>query len=223
MASPLRQVFILLLLVTIGHDIRLVDSSDTRAIRDEYFSPEVHVSDLKPCFIRSQLGEVFSQLATRYMKDILRNLEIACLSKDCRRFPLIMSSFLILFMVIEIMQYHNMKDSLHSMQYSAPCGRHKSLEDTDAIEDLLRFYRNCFGNCHARRVLEQRVSINESGENSSRHENDHEQYIVSELSKHLADQKEYLLIKASKTDPGAAKDIAVVIDRLVARFLLSAE
>lgn len=107
-----------------------------------------------PCFIRGQLGPIFSGLAASHMKVVLSFLEKHSSGDDYKRFPIILSTFAVLFMAIESIQYHAAKESYHA---SIDSDEDRETERTyldanenEGVENLLNFYKACFGECHAK-------------------------------------------------------------------------
>ena len=107
-----------------------------------------------PCYIRAQLGPVFSQLSHRLMRTVLTELEILSPSKDVMQFPMLVSTFSVLLMAMESLQYHFCKIPYHTYhdnggqmqdQNREPITR--SLDDLHGADILLRFYKAT--NCHA--------------------------------------------------------------------------
>jgi hypothetical protein len=185
-----------------------------------FFSPEIRESDVVPCYIRSQLGEVFSKLASEYMKDVLSKLEIECLSKNCSQFALIVSAFAVVCMSIESVQHKTQKQAFHFIQDGAfpPTQSANPEEDIDGIVDLLEFYKNCFGGCHKDRLLsavDMRRSLTSRGASSSFRAGEQ---LIARLRDGIHRVRPYL-IERSK-DSLTTSDVTVFFDRLVARLLL---
>jgi len=109
------------------------------------------------------------------MRDVLTQLELHCLSKKCQHFPLVISTFAVLFMAVESIHYHAAKDSYHASydvdppvtsatsatatgssgtgSTSTSVFNPQSLEECEGAIALLAFYQKCFSGCHADRLL----------------------------------------------------------------------
>jgi hypothetical protein len=216
----LRQALKLMNLIHIGGDIRMSPSPESRKILDMFFSPDIRESDVVPCYIRSQLGEVFSKLASDYMKEVLSKLEIACLTKDCSQFALIVSTFALVCMSIESVQHKTQKQPFHFVQDGAFSPEESAnLEDeVDGIVDLLSFYNNCFGGCHRDRLLsvvDMRGGFSSKGAGSSFRAGEQ---LIAKLREGIQKARPYLVDRSK--DALTTSDVTVFFDRLVARLLL---
>jgi hypothetical protein len=89
------------------------------------------------------------------MRQVLTELEILSPTQDCSRFPMVVSTFSILFMVMESLQYHLAKLPYHTY-YDNPqtiqnLARDQSttrnMDELDGADILLRFYKATA--CHA--------------------------------------------------------------------------
>ena len=146
--TPLERALKLMILIHVGGDLQVHGDDAAIEIMKQYGSTNWNGTQrATPCFIRAQLGPVFSQIAHEHMKQILRELEALSPSKDWRRFPLIVSTFAVLFAAMESLQYHVSKIPYHSYQ-DAPEGRMDvPVADSGGSDILLRFYRST--QCHA--------------------------------------------------------------------------
>jgi hypothetical protein len=108
-----------------------------------------------PCFIRAQLGPVFSQIASKLMRQVLTKLEILSPTQDRSHFPMVVSTFSILFMAMESLQHHLAKLPYHTYQdnpQSVPNlerdrSATRNMDELDGADILLRFYKAT--TCHA--------------------------------------------------------------------------
>jgi hypothetical protein len=162
----LRQALKLLILIHIGGDTFIAPTPSSRAIIANFFGPGIDDANVTPCFIRGQLGPVFTELALDKMREVLRGLEFHCLSRKCQHFPLVIAAFAIVFMAVESIQYHSAKDPYHANHDTRSVGgRGGSVfdshvtnpalteEDSSSIDALLHFYKACFSGCHRDRLL----------------------------------------------------------------------
>jgi hypothetical protein len=219
----LGQAFKLLNLIHIGGDTRISSSPDSRRILDHFFSPQVPEQDAVPCYIRSQLGEVFSKLAVEYMKDVLAKLEIECLNKRCSNFPMIIFTYTLLLMSVESIQHKTHKDNFHSVQdgvEAGPCSS-TTADDIDGIVDLVEFYKNCFAGCHRDRLL----SSADGGQYGSKRNGAGSSFVAGEqalarLRESIQLAKPYLMERSKESLHTNGGDITVFFDQLVARLLL---
>jgi hypothetical protein len=109
------------------------------------------------CFVRSQLGPVFSKLAHKLMGSVLKELEALSQIADHSRFPIIIGSFSVLAMTLESLQYHVSKLAYHA-PHDTPSEANAALEggqepmERELIDPghgiLLRFYTATA--CHAK-------------------------------------------------------------------------
>jgi hypothetical protein len=150
--NPLKKAFQLLILVHVGGDLRLFkDDPMTTRINDKFF-PDIPHEHILPCFIRAQLGPIFSNVAHRLMSDVLKQLEKLSSLQDPAHFPMVIATFSVLFMALESLQYHFAKIAFHSHSDS-PNNIHddipptRNLTEFDRSDILLRFYRST--TCHA--------------------------------------------------------------------------
>jgi hypothetical protein len=145
--NPLEQALKLLILVHVGGDVQVRrDEHFRRIVR--HFMPGYNNYNVKPCLIRSQLGPIFSGLAHKLMREILTQLEILSPSKDIFKFPIIVSTFSVLLMAMESLQYHFAKIPFHAshdnpskLQRSEKEPTIRNLDELDGADVLLRFYK----------------------------------------------------------------------------------
>jgi hypothetical protein len=143
----------LLILVHVGGDIRIQQNRVSTQILNLYFPGGfADKTSVTPCFIRGQLGPVFSHLAHKLMRDVLTQLEVLSPSRQCKDFPMILSTFSVLFMAVESLQYHIAKESFHSHYNDAEKPKQTSvmrnLDEWRGQAALLQFYRSTFQGCH---------------------------------------------------------------------------
>ncbi|KIW03281.1 uncharacterized protein PV09_05496 [Verruconis gallopava] len=216
----LGQAFKLLNLIHIGGDTRVSPSENTRRILNYFFSIDVREQDVVPCYIRGQLGEVFSKLASEYMKEVLSKLEIECLNKNSSRFPLITCTFLVLLMSIESLQHKTHKDAFHSIQDGGTNSSPNVEDEIDGMVDLLEFYKNCCGTTHRERLL----SLVDGGQIwTSRNAPSAftaGETVILRLREAILQSKSYLQERSKESLETSGGDITVFFDRLVARLLL---
>lgn len=239
----LRQALKLLILVHIGGDTELDVTCRCRPhnIVAQYF-PEIQDSEpvvATPCFIRGQLGPIFAQLARKLMKDVLSRLEILSFSRDnCQHFPIILSTFAVLFMTVETIQYHAAKESYHA-SYDSEAARaldktHVDANEQEGVENLLNFYNACFGNCHANLHNHNQTTYSKFAAAAARTnvgggEADRERTVAYlQTIKDAVDRARHYLVR--KKDGGilgeglGKGDMSVYFDRLLAKlFLLRGE
>ena len=158
----LHQALKLLVLVHIGGNIKLDQTYNNDLAVASIMTGtrlDIPVEDITPCFIRGQLGAVIPALAERLLKDILNQLEERSLTRDCSWWPVIVSTFAVILMASESMQYHAAIPGYHanldgSVQAGSsrlpPAQGVQKFPDDSAIDSLLNFYRNCYSDCHAR-------------------------------------------------------------------------
>jgi hypothetical protein len=228
------------MLIHIGGDLRLVKGDPTADHITDRFFPGIDHRRVTPCFIRAQLGPVFSKLAHQLMKDVLRQLERLSPMQDTTTFPMVISTFAVLFMALESLQYHFEKTAYHSIHdnpdhFLDPQDPEMKLTN-EGSDILLRFYKATV--CH------EQVGTLASGLRTAstwpgvsphaptRHRNssvgsysgitDDRTAInfVLSLRRHLFDIKPYLHQRA-KADPIVARgDMSVIFDRLLAQMFL---
>ncbi|QDS72754.1 hypothetical protein FKW77_004126 [Venturia effusa] len=108
----LQQALKLLITIHICGDIKISPNEASQSIINDYL-PNIPHSSITPCFIRSQLGPVFKEIASKLMKEVLTSLELHCLDKTCAHFPLVICTFAVLFMSVESIHYHAARDPYH--------------------------------------------------------------------------------------------------------------
>ncbi|OCK82845.1 hypothetical protein K432DRAFT_250144, partial [Lepidopterella palustris CBS 459.81] len=158
----LLQALKLLVLVHIGGDITTCATDP--AVASIMTSAGLPLTDSTgapvsptPCFIRAQFGAVMPALAQELMRDILARLERLALSRQCAQWPVILSTFAVLLMIVESTQYHAAKIAYHARYDSGPAVAEREQErkvgrelDEQGVDALLNFYKACYGGCHAR-------------------------------------------------------------------------
>jgi hypothetical protein len=120
----------------------------------KHYVPALNNFKVTPCFIRSQLGPVFSQISHRLMRGALTELEILSQSRDVSKFPMIVSTFSVLLMAMESLQYHFCKIPYHThhdnpgqIKEQERDPKTRNLDELHGADVLLRFYKAT--NCHA--------------------------------------------------------------------------
>jgi hypothetical protein len=66
------------------------------------------------CFVRSQLGPIFSNISHKLMLSVLNELKALSQVSDHAKIPVVISSFSVLGMTLESLQYHVSKLAYHS-------------------------------------------------------------------------------------------------------------
>jgi hypothetical protein len=166
------------------------------------------------------------------MKDVLKELEFHCLSRKCDHFPLVISTFAVVFMAVESIQYHAAKDPYHASFSvgSRPIhtGGHDfaAFEESKGVDALLNFYKACFSGCHSDRLLSVPNLLKEnwagaSPATSSSSSSSAGFKFVAVL-KHAVEQvKQYLVERSAVTvSTRGGADITDFFDRLLARLFL---
>lgn len=100
----------LLVLVHIGDQTEL----DTSVPLFYTFSNNNSVYNMKPCFIRGQLGAVIPSLAQDLLREALSKLEFICLARRCTDWPPVLAALATLCMAVESVQYHAAKKPYHA-------------------------------------------------------------------------------------------------------------
>lgn len=78
------------------------------------FSNNNSVYNMKPCFIRGQLGAVIPSLAQDLLREALSKLEFICLARRCTDWPPVLAALATLCMAVESVQYHAAKKPYHA-------------------------------------------------------------------------------------------------------------
>jgi len=188
-----------------------------------------------PCFIRGQMGPILAKMAKTLMWDVLGRLEVLSLTPDnCQYFPIILSTFAVLFMAVESIQYHAAKESYHT-SYDTDIDRHNERihvldNEAEGVENLLNFYANCFGNCHAN-MHEPSVSSFQhfaaaAARSASGVEGERERTIeyLQSIKMAIDHARPYLLSKIdnmSRNEKLEKGDMSVYFDRLLAKLFLT--
>lgn len=211
--------------------------------------PTCAPSSPTPCFIRGQLGRIMPTLALRLMRDVLSRLERMALGRQCAQYPVVLATFGVLLMTVESVQYHAAKRAYHapydvdqsggggggggggceSVERDSSEGRKL---DEQGVEELLNFYRVCYGSCHSRfRSEDEEVTclVDDLGavglgaaEQGGASAEAGTRFLIS-LKEKIRKTRQYLLEKKQKKMDGAAgEELNGFFDRLLARlFLLS--
>ena len=218
----------LLILVHIGGDAKLDEEGQafSHNVVARYF-PEIQDSApfvSTPCFIRGQLGPIFANLAARHMKEVLTHLEEISFNWDCKLFPIVLSTFAVLFMAIESIQYHAAKESYHA-SYDSESDRESEKvyldeNDKEGVENLLRFYKACFGECHAK-LHDGIVGFQHFAAAASSNARDPETTVayLKALKGAIDKAKPYLTMKKNATLE-SKDDMTFFFDRLLAKLFL---
>lgn len=169
-AKMLHQALALLVLVHCAGDVT-VDSSHriVQDIMNNIHGLSASTADVTACLIRGQFGAVVPILARKLAKSVLERLYRVTLSQDCRWWPVVLSTFGVLLMVIETMQYHTAKVGFHAdhdgnVQNSPAFAYPHSCRplDEEAVKRLLHLYRHCYGGCHSR-LLDPSAAVPQDG------------------------------------------------------------
>jgi hypothetical protein len=173
---------------------------------------------------------VFSELALSLMKEVLKELEHHCLSRKCAHFPLVISTFSVLFMAVESIQYHAAKDPYHSSHdpfsvgtQPISTGGHNSasFKESEGVSALLHFYKACFSGCHFESLLSVATLSTENLEAASTSSSSAGFRFVTGLKYAIDQVKQYLIERsASPVTTRGGADITVFFDRLLARLFL---
>ena len=158
-AYYLHQALRLLILVRISGEVT-VDESDAAAqviLGRAFDTPLSAYESTHPCYIRSQLGSVFAELARDLLSDILMKLEVLALNRECSNWHVVFSTFAVLFMAIELVQYQDARIGFHAaldgnLMHSPAFNfseRSQELENS-GVDVLLHLYKLCFGSCNSR-------------------------------------------------------------------------
>ncbi|TID27410.1 c6 finger domain-containing protein [Venturia nashicola] len=224
----LRQALKLLITVHICDHIKISPSEASQIIINDFF-PYVHHSRITPCYIRSQLGVKFKDIASKLLKEVLTSLELHCLDKNCDHFPVVICTFAVLFMSVESIHYHAARDSYHAdhsfqnipgaidddppdTQNNYPStlvpATPEAFEKSTGVYELLSFYRACFSKYHLER-------FSASAESSS-------VPVVERLREAVENAKTYLE-RRGRDCIDAEGDVTFFFDRLLAKLFLLEE
>jgi hypothetical protein len=228
----LRRALKLLILIHINGDIKIKQTRDSRATINHFFGHlDIPEESVTPCFIRGQLGPVFEELALSLMKDVLKELEYHCLQRICSHFPLVISTFAVVFMAVESVQYHAAKDAYHSLYNDPPFAGPRanttnirklpSSEENESIEALLSFYKVCFSGCHADKLLSVSSSPPRESTEAAYNPSTAGSRFVSGLKSAVEHVRQYLVErKAINISAKGGADVTDFFDRLLARLFL---
>lgn len=157
-AYYLHQALRLLILVRISGEVT-VDESDATAqqiLGRVLDTPLAAYESTHPCYIRSQLGSVFAELARDLLSDTLTRLEVLALNRECSNWHIVFSTFAVLFMAIELVQYQDARIGFHAaldgylLQSPAFLFSERSQElEQKGVDILLHLYKVCFGGCNS--------------------------------------------------------------------------
>ncbi|KAF2435187.1 hypothetical protein EJ08DRAFT_392655 [Tothia fuscella] len=189
------------------------------------------MDEVKPCFIRGQLGPIFAELALEYLRDLLKELEFHCLSRKCQHFPMVISTFAVVFMAVESIQYHSAKDAYHAhyddggdaMVHSHRVDGPLLVDKSEGVDALLRFYRACFSGCHAEALLSvskgKGIAKGDKG-GESEGAGDDGTVFVAGLKKAVEKVQYYLKGRSKVSIPAKGGDMTLLFDRLLAKLFL---
>jgi hypothetical protein len=159
------------------------------------------------------------------MREVLTQLEILSPSGDCSRFPVILSTFSVLFMAVESLQYHVAKESYHS-HYDYPHNRSvdscsptsRDLDEWEGAETLRKFYKATFPVCHSQFAqLGRGVPVPFSWTNNGLERDSLD--FFNTLIDAIEVAREYL-IERSEVSTAPVDDMSCFFDRLLAKFYL---
>jgi hypothetical protein len=164
-------------------------------------------------------------MSHKYMRQVLMELEILSPTDDSSKFPMIISSFSILMMAMESLQYHVTKLPYHTYHdgpapdlavWEPPT---RDLDEMDKSEVLIRFYKATM--CHSRLS-----SLGIPGRYPSSNEflgnvqcNEESRKVLINLHHAIRLSRPYLEVKRQRAVvPGT--DMAGFFDRLLAKMFL---
>jgi hypothetical protein len=150
----LEHALKLLILVHVGGDVGVREDEHSLRIVKNYM-PGYNGCKVTPCFIRAQLGPVFSRIASKLMRQVLTELEILSPSQNRSHFPMVVGTFSVLFMTMESLQHHLAKLPYHTHHDNPQPLRDleqdpsmtRNMDELDGADILLRFYKATA--CHA--------------------------------------------------------------------------
>jgi hypothetical protein len=177
-----------------------------------------------PCFIRGQLGPIFAKLATHHMNEVLAHLGKISFSSDCKLFSVVLSTYAVLFMAIESIQYHAAKESYHASYDNESDRLSEKIildeNDKEGVENLLNFYKACFGECHAK-LHDGIVGFQHFASSALGNARDPEKTIayLKKLKSAIDKAKPYLVRKKNATLE-SKDDMSFFFDRLLAKLFL---
>jgi len=177
-----------------------------------------------PCFIRGQLGPIFANLAAHHMKKVLWHIEEISFSSDCKLFPIVLSTYAVLFMAIESIQYHAAKESYHA-SYDKDSDRENEKayldeNDKEGVQNLLNFYKVCFGECHAK-LHDGIVGFQHFAAITSSNSRDPEKTVTYlRTLKDTIDKAKPYLMRKRNTTLESKDDMSCFFDRLLAKLFL---
>jgi hypothetical protein len=226
--KPLRDALKLLILIHVGGDLRIKIDPTSKFIIQHFFPACTDPHRVTPCFIRGQIGPVLSKIAHRLMREVLQQLEILSPTRDCTRFPILFSTFSVLFMAVETLQYHLAKQPYHT-HYDEPSHAAaatagctpfatRNLDEWEGAEILRNFYKATFPVCNSQaRKLGDGMPLPESWTtNSSEPETRH---FFKTLNGAIDEARAYLIDKR-EVSVVPANDMSCFFDHLLAKFYL---
>ena len=218
----------LLILVHIGGDVKLDDEGQafSHNIVGRYFPEFQDTAPFvsTPCFIRDQLGPIFAKLAAQHMKEVLTYLEEISFNWDCKLFPIVLSTFAVFLMAIESIQYHAAKESYHA-SYDPVSDRESEKvildeNDKEGVENLLNFYKACFGECHAK-LHDGIVGFQHFATAASSNARDPEKTVTYlKMLKSAIDKAKPYLTRKKNATLKSKDDMSFFFDRLLAKLFL---
>jgi len=164
-------------------------------------------------------------MSQKYMREVLMELEILSPTNDSSKFPMIISSFSILMMAMESLQYHVTKLPYHTY-HDVPAPDlavweppKRDLDEIDKSDVLIRFYKAT--NCHARLgklgMPERYPGSNEFLDNAPCDAESKRVLIALHLA--ILTARPYLEAKSQRSVvPGT--DMTAFFDRLLAKLFL---
>ena len=195
-----------------------VDESDPSAqkiLEKALNTPLAAYKATHPCFIRSQLGGVFSELARALLSDILIELETLTLKQDCSEWHIVFSTFAVLLMTVELVQYQDARIGFHAaldgnLLHSPAFNFFERSQEVDkkGVDSLLHFFRVCFGRCNSR--IQDEFSPVPPGQAG--------QFLAK--IREIYNRMQPYLKKRSASEVGNGQDMSHLLDRLVSRMFL---
>jgi hypothetical protein len=222
----LREALKLLILVHVGGDLRIKANLNSNFIIQHFFPTCTDPRRVTPCFIRGQIGPVLSKIAHRLMREVLQQLEI--LSPTRARFPILFSTFSVLFMAVESLQYHLAKQPYHA-HYDEPSHTTHSaagctpfatrnLDEWEGAEILRNFYKSTFPVCNSQaRKLGDGMPLPESWTTNSSESETRDFFRT--LNGAIDVARLYLLGKSERSVVPAS-GMSCFFDHLLAKFYL---
>jgi len=237
----LRQALKLLILIHVGGDTKLDEGC--RSLSHEIIAqtfPAIEDSEpviATPCFIRGQMGPYLAEIAKTLMRDVLKRIEDLSLTpENCQYFPVVLSTFAVLFMAMESIQYHAAKESYHALYDSDAVRageRQQALaNEEEGVKNLLKFYADCFGDYHAKlhdhsASTFQHFTTTTATKSASGGDSERDRTIayLRELKGAVDRARKYLIAKRDSTvaitrENVGKGDMSAYFDRLLAKLFL---